>query len=254
MPGGYHWLWAGSPYLHHLAGKCALNLLGNHEEAVLFGAIGFNPKAKAAIDWTKEQLYCTPEGQVLLMKNERSAFEINVGIERSFRKQRQAAWAKLKPDQRRALVRQTIGSNEDPILKPKVSKGEHAIHRNGYRIEKLILAGNENQLALPGLLFIPEKISRAPVLYLHGVSMKTDAQPDGPCEQLAKAGHIVLAAELSGIGETETGHDKRDYGRGRFGRDCQEITLAYLIGRSKEAFVRLGEEERVLRDLSLMHI
>ena len=39
-----------------LAGKCALNLLGNHEEAVLFGAIGFNPKAKAAIDWTKEQL------------------------------------------------------------------------------------------------------------------------------------------------------------------------------------------------------
>ena len=44
-----------------LAGKCALNLLGNHEEAVLFGAIGFNPKAKAAIDWTKEQL--SIEGQ-----------------------------------------------------------------------------------------------------------------------------------------------------------------------------------------------
>lgn len=39
-----------------LAAKCALNLLGNHEEAVLFGAIGFNPKAKAAIDWTKDQL------------------------------------------------------------------------------------------------------------------------------------------------------------------------------------------------------
>lgn len=39
-----------------LAAKCSLNLLGNHEEAVLFGPIGFNPKAKAAIDWTKEQL------------------------------------------------------------------------------------------------------------------------------------------------------------------------------------------------------
>lgn len=33
-----------------------VNLLGNHEEAVLFGAIGFNPKAKIAIDWTREQL------------------------------------------------------------------------------------------------------------------------------------------------------------------------------------------------------
>jgi predicted phosphodiesterase len=39
-----------------LARSFPINLLGNHEEAVLFGAIGFNPKAKAAIDWTREQL------------------------------------------------------------------------------------------------------------------------------------------------------------------------------------------------------
>jgi diadenosine tetraphosphatase ApaH/serine/threonine PP2A family protein phosphatase len=39
-----------------LARNLTVNLLGNHEEAVLFGAIGFNPKAKVAIDWTREQL------------------------------------------------------------------------------------------------------------------------------------------------------------------------------------------------------
>lgn len=39
-----------------MARQFPVNLLGNHEEAVLFGAIGFNPKAKAAIDWTREQL------------------------------------------------------------------------------------------------------------------------------------------------------------------------------------------------------
>jgi predicted phosphodiesterase len=39
-----------------LARTFRVNLLGNHEEAVLFGAIGFNPKAKIAIDWTREQL------------------------------------------------------------------------------------------------------------------------------------------------------------------------------------------------------
>ncbi len=33
-----------------------LTLLGNHEEAVLFGAVGFNEKAKSAIDWTREEL------------------------------------------------------------------------------------------------------------------------------------------------------------------------------------------------------
>lgn len=33
-----------------------LNLLGNHEEAVLFQPIGFNARAKAAVEWTKAQL------------------------------------------------------------------------------------------------------------------------------------------------------------------------------------------------------
>ncbi len=34
----------------------ALNLLGNHEEAVLFEPIGFNARAKSAVEWTKQQL------------------------------------------------------------------------------------------------------------------------------------------------------------------------------------------------------
>jgi predicted phosphodiesterase len=46
-----------------LARALSLNLLGNHEEAVLFGAIGFNPKAKVAIDWTREQLSLANEPQ-----------------------------------------------------------------------------------------------------------------------------------------------------------------------------------------------
>ncbi len=32
------------------------NLLGNHEEAVINGAFGFNPTARRAIDWTRDQL------------------------------------------------------------------------------------------------------------------------------------------------------------------------------------------------------
>lgn len=39
-----------------LARNLQLNLLGNHEEAVLFEPIGFNPKARVAIEWTKSQL------------------------------------------------------------------------------------------------------------------------------------------------------------------------------------------------------
>ena len=32
------------------------NLLGNHEQAVMQGAYGFNPKARKAVEWTKERL------------------------------------------------------------------------------------------------------------------------------------------------------------------------------------------------------
>lgn len=36
-------------------------ILGNHEEAVLYGAVGFNPKAKAAVDWTRDQFHLESE-------------------------------------------------------------------------------------------------------------------------------------------------------------------------------------------------
>ncbi|MFP6765959.1 MAG: acetylxylan esterase, partial [Planctomycetaceae bacterium] len=173
-------------------------------------------------DWTAQELYCTPQGQALLMKGEKSVFEINAGIERELRERRKAAWEKLNTNQRRELVRQTIGPdtpgsrNRESSAPADPSKSHdsgdnvkivESIQRDGYRIEKIILAGNENQLALPGLRFVPETVSRTSVLYLHGVSMKAEAKRDGHCEQLAKQGHIVLSAELSGIGETETGHD-----------------------------------------------
>ena len=107
-------------------------------------------------DWTKEQLYCTPEGQALLMKGEKSVFEINVGIERKLRVQRKAAWEKLNTEQRRELVRKTIGSDVAEVARPRkqplnrrlataATKTVGTIQRDGYRIEKLVLAGNEQQ-------------------------------------------------------------------------------------------------------------
>ena len=89
-----------------------------------------------------------------------------------------------------------------------------------------------SEIPLPALAFVPATPNGQATLYLHGTSMRADAAPGGAIEALVKQGQIVLAAELRGIGETESGHDKRDYGRGRFGRDVQEIFLAYLIGRS----------------------
>jgi dienelactone hydrolase len=189
-------------------------------------------RALSAGDWTQEQLYCSPEGQVLLMPGEKSVFQINAEIEQQLQAKRTAAWQAISVAQRQELVRKTIGSS---IPQSNATGGSiesvGTIQREGYTIEKLVLTP-EAGIRLPALAFIPTKLSGQACLYLHGISMQADAAPGGAIETLVKQGQLVLAAELRGIGETETGHDKQDYGRGRFGRDVQEMFLAYLIGRS----------------------
>ncbi|MCX6910082.1 MAG: hypothetical protein NTY01_18845 [Verrucomicrobia bacterium] len=202
-------------------------------------------------DWTQEQLQCTPKGQTLLMPGERSVFQINANIAASLKKARTVKWHGLSDADKRKLVRETIGERPlDALPAPKVETIA-TVERDGCAIHKLVFTV-ETGLRLPALAFVPAKPAGPATLYLHGASMAQDAAPGGPIEALVKQGHIVLAAELRGIGETETGHDKRDYGYGRFGRDNQEIFLAYLMGKS---FVGMRTEDvatwaRFLKDFA----
>lgn len=181
-------------------------------------------------DWTQEELYCSPEGQVLLMDGEKSVFQINTEIEQQLRKQRTSAWQNLSLTDQQDLICQTIGSqawrtNDSTLSVTSVG----TIEREGYTIEKLILTA-ESGIRLPALAFIPRQFTGDTCLYLHNTSMQADAAVGGPIEAIVQQGKLVLAAELRGIGQA--GQDKRDWGRGRFGRDVQGVFLAYLLGRS----------------------
>ncbi len=202
-------------------------------------------------DWTQEQLQCSPKGQVLLMPGERSVFQINTSLAESLKGTRTAKWRGLSNADKRKLVRDTIGARPfDGLPTPKVETIAK-IERDGYAIHKLVLTIDE-RFRLPALAFVPAKPAGPATLYLHGVSMAQDAASGGPIEALVKQGHIVLAAELRGIGETETGHDKTEFGKGRFGRDSLEIFTAYLMGKS---FVGMRTEDvltwtRFLKDFA----
>jgi dienelactone hydrolase len=187
-------------------------------------------RALGPADWTAEQLQCTPRGQVLLLPGEQSVFALNAARAAALRAARQEPWANLSAEARRDQVRRTIGAQADPAAAPRVESRGTLVHQ-GRSVRQLALRVDE-RLTLPALAFQPARPSGAVTLYLHGTSMAADAAPGGPIDQLLAAGHTVLAAELRGIGETETGHGRRDYGYGRFGRDNQEIFLAYLLGMS----------------------
>lgn len=184
-------------------------------------------------DWTNEELRCTPEGLTLLMKGERSVFEINAEQEKVLKKKRESEWASFDGNGRRSLIRKTLGMDaESKRYAVPISKKVGRVERDGYVIDKVVISP-EPGIQLPALAFVPSNPKGEAVLYLHGVSMTADAKQGGAIEKMMRENNaVVLAAELRGIGETETGHDKRDYGRGQFGRDVQEIFLAYLIGRS----------------------
>ncbi len=180
-------------------------------------------------DWTPEQLQCTPKGQVLLMPGERSVFQINADSATALRKSRESAWNSMDEVAKRKAIRETISARADDTT-PGIEKFG-IIERVSCTITKVAIAA-EDGLKLPALLFVPKKPGRKATLYLHGTSMKADAAPGGPIEQLVQQGHTVLAAELRGIGETKTGLRRKAFGAGRFGRDNLEILTAYLMGKS----------------------
>jgi cephalosporin-C deacetylase-like acetyl esterase len=202
-------------------------------------------------DWTQDQLACTPKRQVLLLPGERSVFQINAEAAVSLRSSRASAWRSLSSQEKRKLIGDTIGARPLNLLPTfKVDEVGH-IARDGHSIHKLILTVDDG-LCLSALAFVPEHPTGPATLYLHGTSMKQDAAPGGPIHALVRQGHIVLAAELRGIGETETGHDTPNFGKGRFGPDLREFFLAYLLGKS---FVGMRTEDvlawtRYLNDLA----
>ena len=109
-----------------------------------------------------------------------------------------------------------------------------------YRIEKLVLEP-EPGIQLPALLFSPPKPDAEAVLYLHGQGKQADAAEGGPIEQLVAKGHIVLAVDLRGMGETEN-RGKKWYGA-TFGPAAGEYFLAYLLGKSLVGLVDRGRAD-----------
>lgn len=51
-----------------LVQRCGAVLMGNHEEALLFSADNFNPRARRAIDWTREYLQTQGSEEVRAMR------------------------------------------------------------------------------------------------------------------------------------------------------------------------------------------
>ena len=170
-----------------------------------------------------QDVLCTPRGQAQLLPGARSVMDFNLEAAEAAAAHRRELW---RPENRTAAlqaVRRRIGAAApfSPKSMQFVSKG--TVAREGYTIEKLLIAA-EQSLELPTLLFRPSSPPRRLVLYVNGAGKQVDAGAEGPIEQLVESGALVLAVDLRGMGEIGSG--------GTSGGAFHDVFLTYLLGQS----------------------
>ncbi len=196
--------------------KRVYGLLGKGECVDLFefnDKHGFSkPRREAAMRWMRRwlmgkddapaepdfpvakdaEVQCTKSGQVLLDFKGKSVFDLNA--ERGSELAARRSVKDLADEVRRRIAFRPPAAG----LRPEVT-GE--VKREGCVIEKLVYR-TEPGIAVPALRFKPAAAGKSPVIYVHGEGKAADANPGGPIEALVRAGHVVVAPDLRGIGET----------------------------------------------------
>jgi hypothetical protein len=173
--------------------------------------------------------YCTPQGQVLMLAGEKSVFTLNQEAQASLAAGRRKLWSEKPANAALAQVAQLAGIRPLASLAEPKARRCGTLERSGYRIEKWILEPADG-IPLPALAFVPAHADGLSYLTLHEAGKQTDASPGGPIETLVRQGHLVLALDPRGVGETEARH-RREWYRQLFGPNGCEFFMAYLLGQ-----------------------
>jgi cephalosporin-C deacetylase-like acetyl esterase len=149
----------------------------------------------------ESHLYATPTGQVSTSyEGAETVHTLNRAVAEEMYPKRSAA-SLPEPGTLRALVRSRLRM-EGPAGEPTVVSWA-LLEREGYRIEKIALATAPG-ITVPALVFVPEEgpSPKPAVLYVDGAGKAAEAREGGDLEALVRAGHVVLAPDVRGVGES----------------------------------------------------
>jgi len=172
-----------------------------------------------------EKLQCTEKGQVLLLPEERSVFDLNVDRERRLAAPRRKLWEQSTAKEALQAVRKTAGVRPLDEIGKLAMNEVGRVERDGYHIDKFVLTTPAG-MPLPGLAFHPADPQDDAYLYLHEDGKQAVGGAGGPVEKLVSQGYVVVAVDLRGLGETAPRN--RDDLLGNW----KAFYLAYLLGDS----------------------
>lgn len=171
--------------------------------------------------WSVDELQCTSKGEVLLLENERSVFELNAARMEQLQEQR-GRLAELPAAAARQTVRGVAGIRPLADIPAVQVRAIGSVSGEGYTVRKLVLEF-EDGLQIPALKYLPAGSPRATWLWLAGAG--SAAAADMLAER-AQAGDAVLAIDLPSLGELRGSSANNLLG------DWKNFFLAYLQGRS----------------------
>ena len=128
--------------------------------------------------------------------------------------------------------------------------------RDGYRVEKIAFL-SEPGIYIPAWVFVPEirKNMLSPILYLNDEGMESDGMEFegaessglkyGVLDQLARKGHLVVAVDVRGIGETRPPHSS-SLSPGEFGQLFDtETGMAYAAWSMDQSLLGMRVQDVV---------
>ena len=178
---------------------------------------------------TDAEQQCTPDGQVMKLAGARSVFDLNAdwlqkidGQRREYQKSHDQA-AVLNEVRKLAGIRPL--DQVPPALAEVVAEGGS----NNSRISKLLLR-TEPGVVLPAIAMLPIKPSGEAYLVVNGDGKQADLSGK-ELQKLVDAGHIVLAVDLRGSGETAAKHKMTVWDE-HVGHDWKNYFMAYMLNKS----------------------
>jgi cephalosporin-C deacetylase-like acetyl esterase len=175
---------------------------------------------------TEEELFCTEAGQVTVSLGGETVFSLNQRRVEQLRPKGRPFTSEELRNRVRSLTAFDSPKNA-LVVKPY---GE--ITRAGYRIEKLVYE-SEPGINIPALLFVSEggNARKNAMIYVHGRGKSAAAAVGGEIEQFVKAGLIVLAIDLRGLGETRSRNTEGNDDFPVYFGDFESAMTAWHIGR-----------------------
>lgn len=188
------------------------------------------PIAEAAVRLlSEEEARCTPDGQVMHLEGARSTYDLNRDFEKKLAARRKEHWRTTPQADMVSQVRRVAGIRPLAELPKATMEDRGTAQKDNLEVRKMVVAP-ESGILLPAIVFAPKQNPAAgAVLYVHEKGKDADAGPGGAIEKLVAAGRVVMAVDIRGTGETQSGGG---WGGDLFGPDVKDVLTAYLLGRS----------------------